>query len=55
MPPRLAWIGPLLWVGWAMVLIPMLGVAALLHWLPAATDGRAREAAAQGVEGGELG
>lgn len=29
----MAWIGPLLWVGWAMVLIPMLGVAALLHWL----------------------
>ena len=29
----MAWVGPLLWVGWAMVLIPMLGIAALLHWL----------------------
>lgn len=29
----MAWIGPLLWIGWALVLVPMLGVAALLHWL----------------------
>jgi hypothetical protein len=29
----MAWVGPLLWVGWAMVLIPMLVIAGLLHWL----------------------
>jgi hypothetical protein len=29
----MAWVGPLLWVGWVMVLIPMLASAALLHWL----------------------
>ena len=29
----MAWVGPLLWLGWAMVLIPMLGIAMLLHWL----------------------
>lgn len=39
----MAWVGPLLWVGWAMVLVPMLAIAGLLHWLvgrtaaPAAT------------------
>lgn len=29
----MAWIGPLLWIGWALVLVPMLAIAALLHWL----------------------
>lgn len=29
----MAWVGPLLWVGWGLVLVPMLGIAALLHWL----------------------
>ena len=29
----MAWIGPLLWVGWALALVPMLAIAALLHWL----------------------
>ena len=29
----MAWVGPLLWIGWALVLVPMLGIAALLHWL----------------------
>ncbi len=29
----MAWVGPLLWVGWAMLLIPMLAIAGLLHWL----------------------
>lgn len=29
----MAWVGPLLWVGWALVLLPMLAVAGLLHWL----------------------
>lgn len=35
----MAWIGPLLWVGWAMVLIPMLLIAGLLHWLVARSSG----------------
>lgn len=29
----MAWVGPLLWVGWALVLVPMLAIAGLLHWL----------------------
>lgn len=29
----MAWVGPLLWIGWAMVLVPMLAIAGLLHWL----------------------
>jgi hypothetical protein len=29
----MAWVGPLLWVGWALVLIPMVAIAGLLHWL----------------------
>ena len=30
----MAWIGPALWVGWLLGLLPLLGVAALLHiWL----------------------
>ena len=29
----MAWVGPLLWTGWALVLIPLLALAALLHWL----------------------
>ena len=29
----MAWVGPLLWIGWAMVLIPMLAIAGLVHWL----------------------
>jgi hypothetical protein len=29
----MVWIGPLLWIGWAVVLIPMLAIAGLLHWL----------------------
>jgi hypothetical protein len=29
----MAWVGPLLWVGWGLVLVPMLAIAALLHWL----------------------
>lgn len=29
----MAWVGPLLWVGWGLVLVPMLAIAGLLHWL----------------------
>jgi hypothetical protein len=29
----MAWVGPLLWIGWALVLVPMLAIAGLLHWL----------------------
>lgn len=29
----MAWIGPLLWVGWAVALVPLLALATLLHWL----------------------
>lgn len=29
----MAWVAPLLWVGWALVLVPMFAIAALLHWL----------------------
>lgn len=29
----MAWVGPLLWVGWALLLVPMLALAGLLHWL----------------------
>lgn len=29
----MAWIGPLLWVGWGFGLLALLAVAGLLHWL----------------------
>ena len=29
----MAWVGPLLWIGWGLVLVPMLAIAGLLHWL----------------------
>lgn len=29
----MAWIGPLLWIGWAVALVPLLALATLLHWL----------------------
>lgn len=29
----MAWVGPLLWVGWGLALVPLLAIAALLHWL----------------------
>lgn len=29
----MAWVGPLLWVGWAVALVPLLALAVLLHWL----------------------
>ena len=29
----MAWVGPLLWIGWGLVLMPMLAIAGLLHWL----------------------
>lgn len=29
----MGWIGPLLWVGWALGLLGLLLVAGLLHWL----------------------
>jgi hypothetical protein len=29
----MSWIGPVLWISWALLLIPMLAIAGLLHWL----------------------
>ena len=29
----MAWVGPLLWLGWALVLVLMLAIAAFLHLL----------------------
>lgn len=29
----MAWVGPLLWIGWGLVLVQMLAIAGLLHWL----------------------
>jgi hypothetical protein len=29
----MAWVGPLLWVGWGFGLLTLLAVAGLLHWL----------------------
>lgn len=34
----MAWIGPLLWIGWGLGLLTLLALAGLLHWLVARTQ-----------------
>lgn len=40
----MAWVGPLLWVGWGLVLVPMLVIAGLLHWLVGRTTAQQAQA-----------